>query len=117
MFINSREERHFLKGKFENKWIEHKLTPAEKIKLFNRLSWSVLFEEFLQKKFTTHKRFGLEGLESLIIGLKSFLDYSVKLGVKDVTLGMAHRGRLNVLANVFKKPLSKLFGEFQGFYC
>src|SRR6185503_6322601 len=92
------------------------LQKDEKIHLHTRLSWAVMFEEFLQKKFTTHKRFGLEGLESLIIGLKSFVDYSVGCGVTDVTLGMAHRGRLNVLANVFKKPLSKIFAEFQGKY-
>ena len=73
-----------------------------------------MFEEFLQAKFTTHKRFGLEGMESMVSGLKWFVDCSVKSGVKDISLGMAHRGRLNVLANVVRKPISKIFAEFQG---
>ena len=114
MYISNREECNFLREKFENLWVSNTFSRDDKLHLHTRLSWSVLFEEFLQTKFTTHKRFGLEGLDSLIIGLKAFVDYSVQNGIKDVTLGMAHRGRLNVLANVFKKPLSKIFSEFQG---
>jgi 2-oxoglutarate dehydrogenase E1 component len=114
MYISGREECNFLREKFENLWINYVVSKEEKFHLHTRLSWAVLFEEFLQTKFTTHKRFGLEGLDSLIVGLKSFVDYSVSQGVGDITLGMAHRGRLNVLANVFKKPLSKIFAEFQG---
>jgi 2-oxoglutarate dehydrogenase E1 component len=114
MFNNSRDVCNFLREKMENEWANYKPSKEEKLRIFDRLAWAVLFEEFLKSKFTTHKRFGLEGLETIVSGLKSFVDTSVENGVEDVTLGMAHRGRLNVLANVFKKPMQKIFSEFQG---
>jgi 2-oxoglutarate dehydrogenase E1 component len=114
MFCVSREECNFLRNKFEDEWASFKMENQEKVHIYENLSWAVLFEEFLKSKFTTHKRFGLEGLESTVSGLRAFVHRSLDLGVKDVTLGMAHRGRLNVLANVFKKPLSQIFAEFQG---
>jgi 2-oxoglutarate dehydrogenase E1 component len=114
MYMSSREECNFMREKFENEWVNYKATKNEKISILDRMAWAVLFEEFIHKKFTTHKRFGLEGLESLISGLKWLVDISVSHGVKDITLGMAHRGRLNVLANVMRKPISKIFAEFQG---
>jgi 2-oxoglutarate dehydrogenase E1 component len=104
MYVISREECNFLREKFENDWLYYQPTKEHKMRVYDRLSWAVLFEDFLKSKFTTHKRFGLEGLETMISGLKSFVDKSVELGLKDITLGMAHRGRLNVLANVFRKP-------------
>jgi 2-oxoglutarate dehydrogenase E1 component len=114
MYINSREECNWLRERIENQWPFYKISNEEKIQLYDRLAWSVMFEEFLKAKFTTLKRFGLEGLETLIPGLKRFVDTCVDQGMKDVTFGMAHRGRLNVLANVFRKPISKIFAEFQG---
>lgn len=114
MYVISREECNFLREKFENDWFNYQPSKDHKIKVYDRLSWAVLFEEFLKSKFTTHKRFGLEGLETMVSGLKSYVDKAVELGLKDITLGMAHRGRLNVLANVFRKPISKIFAEFQG---
>jgi 2-oxoglutarate dehydrogenase E1 component len=114
MYINSRDQCNFLREKFENEWVNFKPSNEEKIMIYDRLAWSVKFEEFLKTKFTTLKRFGLEGLETLISGLKQFVDTAVEDGLKDITLGMAHRGRLNVLANVFRKPISKIFAEFQG---
>ena len=60
------------------------------------------------------KRFGLEGLESVIAGLESYVNRSAEHGVKDITLGMPHRGRLNVLANVLKKPFVNIFAEIKG---
>jgi 2-oxoglutarate dehydrogenase E1 component len=114
MYVISREECNFLREKFECDWFNYQPSKEQKMKVYDRLSWAVLFEEFLKNKFTTHKRFGLEGLETMVSGLKSFVDTAVDLGLKDITLGMAHRGRLNVLANVFRKPISKIFAEFQG---
>jgi len=114
LFNHSREVCNFLREKFENEWVNYQPSREEKAKLYESLAWGVLFEEFLKNKFTTHKRFGLEGLESLILGLQRFIDYAVALGLEDITLGMPHRGRLNVLANVFRKPLQKIFAEFQG---
>uniref|UniRef100_A0A672HUG2 2-oxoglutarate dehydrogenase complex component E1 n=1 Tax=Salarias fasciatus TaxID=181472 RepID=A0A672HUG2_SALFA len=70
------------------------------------------FEEFLQKKWSAEKRFGLEGCESLIPALKTIIDYSSENGVENVIMGMPHRGRLNVLANVIRKELEQIFCQF-----
>lgn len=114
MHCVSREQCNFLREKYETQWANYNPTKEYKIEIYDKLSWAVLFEEFLKSKFTTHKRFGLEGLETTVSGLKAFVHHAANLGIKDITLGMAHRGRLNVLANVFKKPISKIFAEFQG---
>ena len=71
-------------------------------------------EQFLQKKYTGTKRFGLEGGESTICAVEEILRYGATKGVKEVAFGMAHRGRLNILTNVLKKPYAYLFAEFQG---
>jgi len=116
MYNHSRELCNFIRDKMEKEWVNYKLSKEETLRVFDRLAWAVLFEEFLKSKFTTHKRFGLEGLESVVSGLKEFVDVAVKGGLKDITLGMPHRGRLNVLGNVFRKPLKKIFSEFHGKY-
>lgn len=116
MNITSREECNFLRDKFENEWPVLNPKDSIKLRIFERIAQAVLFEEFLQNKFTTAKRFGLEGLESTIIGMKAAIRRSGELGVKHVNIGMAHRGRLNVLANVLKKPISQILAEFQGNY-
>lgn len=112
--IISREESNFLKNKFETEWPAYKPTKEEQMKIHDHIAWAVLFEEFLQNKFTTAKRFGLEGLETIISGMKTVVRRSGELGVKTFNIGMAHRGRLNVLANVLKKPIAQILGEFQG---
>eukprot|EP00894_Picocystis_sp_ML_P000895 jgi/Pico_ML_1/51412/g2445.t2 len=80
--------------------------------LYDRLAWATMFEHFLSNKFTAAKRFGLEGAETLIPGMKSLIDKAAALGVDDIVFGMPHRGRLNVLANVVRKPLDAIFAEF-----
>ena len=65
-------------------------------------------------RYTAAKRFGLEGAESLIPGMKALIDSAADLGVENVVIGMPHRGRLNVLANVVRKPMSQIFSEFSG---
>lgn len=85
-----------------------------KKKILNELTQAEMFEQFLHVKYPAAKKFGLEGGESLIPGLEEALKRSTELGVKDVVLGMAHRGRLNVLANVLEKPYDAIFSEFQG---
>jgi 2-oxoglutarate dehydrogenase E1 component len=72
------------------------------------------FEKFLASKFNTAKRFGLEGGESCIPGMKALVDRGSELGVESFNIGMPHRGRLNVLANVMRKPLPQIFKEFKG---
>ena len=79
--------------------------------MLDRLCWSDHFETFLATKYPTSKRFGLEGCEVLIVGMKEMIDTAVEDGVEAVVLGMPHRGRLNVLANVVRKPLEQVSEE------
>jgi len=78
----------------------------------DRILWTDMFQDFLQNKFNTMKRFGLEGSESLIPGLKICIDELVERGTEKVIIGMPHRGRLSVLVNVVRKPLEQVFAEF-----
>ena len=68
----------------------------------------------MARKWTSEKRFGLEGCEILIPAMKAIIDKSSELGVESVVMGMPHRGRLNVLANVCRKPLEQIFSQFNG---
>lgn len=91
-----------------------RLIKEEKIKCLERIQQSAGFGTFLQQKFNTTKRFGTEGCESFIPGLKEIFDVLAENGVEKAVIGMPHRGRLNVLANVVRKPLKTIFAEFQG---
>jgi 2-oxoglutarate dehydrogenase E1 component len=91
-----------------------KFTKEEKIRMLDRLCWSDHFEAFLAQKYATAKRFGLEGCEVLVVGMKEIIDTATEDGVENVVMGMPHRGRLNVLANVVRKPMEQIFSEFQG---
>ncbi|KAL7269460.1 2-oxoglutarate dehydrogenase E1 component [Rhizina undulata] len=86
----------------------------EKRRILDRLIWSTSFEAFLSTKYPNDKRFGLEGCEALVPGMKALIDRSVEFGVKDIIIGMPHRGRLNVLSNVVRKPNESIFSEFNG---
>ncbi len=88
------------------------MTKEKKILSFDRLVWADQFGNFLESKFNTMKRFGLEGGESFIPGIKELLDTLVENGAEKVVIGMPHRGRLNMLANVVRKPLEQIFNEF-----
>ncbi|KAL2005815.1 hypothetical protein VTN00DRAFT_10308 [Thermoascus crustaceus] len=86
----------------------------DKRRILDRLIWSSSFEAFLATKFPNDKRFGLEGCETLVPGMKALIDRSVDHGIKDIVIGMPHRGRLNVLSNVVRKPNESIFSEFTG---
>ncbi|KAJ1796734.1 2-oxoglutarate dehydrogenase E1 component, partial [Coemansia sp. RSA 2399] len=86
----------------------------QKFRILDRLIWGSSFEKFASTKWPSQKRFGLEGCESLIPGMKELIDHSVDLGVESIIMGMAHRGRLNVLSNVVRKPNESIFCEFSG---
>ena len=103
-------------------WIQERIeghnrtefTSKGKQAILERLTVAEVFERFLDKKYTGTKRFGLEGAESLIPGLEQIIKVGGKVGVEEIVIGMPHRGRLNVLANVMGKPFSAIFAEFEG---
>ncbi|XP_052262129.1 2-oxoglutarate dehydrogenase complex component E1-like isoform X3 [Dreissena polymorpha] len=111
MFINNREQTDWIKRKFETPGILN-IHADEKRLMLARLLRSQRFEEFLARKWSSEKRFGLEGCEVLIPSMKTLIDSSSALGVESFVIGMPHRGRLNVLANVCRKPLEKIFCQF-----
>ena len=80
--------------------------------MLDRIYWTDEFSNFISVKFNTMKRFGLEGCESFIPGMKSAMDVCVEYGAEKAIIGMPHRGRLNMLANVVRKPLATIFAEF-----
>ncbi|MCX6281794.1 MAG: 2-oxoglutarate dehydrogenase E1 component [Bacteroidetes bacterium] len=86
----------------------------EKGMILKKLSEAVLMEKFIHKKFPGHKSFSLEGAESLIPALDAVIRKGASLGVNEFILGMAHRGRLNVLGNIMHKPFEQIFSEFEG---
>lgn len=92
-----------------------RFNAEDKRRILDRLTWADAFERFVASKFPGEKRFGLEGAESLIPGLKAMIDRVVETaGVEHVVMGMAHRGRLNVLTNVVRKSVESIFSEFSG---
>jgi len=91
-----------------------KFNKKEQLHILKKISQATLFEEFLQKKFVGQKRFSLEGGESLIPALDTLIEKGTEHGVKEVVIGMAHRGRLSTLAHILGKPYMDLFSEFQG---
>ncbi|KAM9477299.1 2-oxoglutarate dehydrogenase-like, mitochondrial isoform 2-T2 [Clarias gariepinus] len=111
MFINNLEQCQWIRRKFESPSIM-KFTEREKRTLLARLVRSTRFEDFLARKWSSEKRFGLEGCEVLIPALKTIIDKSSAAGVDSVIMGMPHRGRLNVLANVVRKDLDQIFCQF-----
>jgi 2-oxoglutarate dehydrogenase E1 component len=86
--------------------------PEEKKKIFSLLNQAVGFEQFIHKKFVGQKRFSLEGNETLIPALHYIIENGSELGISEFAIGIAHRGRLNVLANIIKKPYENIFQEF-----
>ncbi|KAK6316280.1 hypothetical protein J4Q44_G00138040 [Coregonus suidteri] len=111
MFINDMEQCQWIRQRFERPGVMQ-FTLEEKRTLLTRMVRSTRFEEFLQRKWSSEKRFGLEGCESLIPALKTIIDKSSMNGVESIIMGMPHRGRLNVLANVIRKELDQIFCQF-----
>jgi 2-oxoglutarate dehydrogenase E1 component len=89
------------------------LSREEKLRVLEKISAAELFERFLQTKFVGQKRFGLEGAEALIPLLDDVVEHSPAHGVRELVIGMAHRGRLNVLSNIVGKSLESIFSEFE----
>uniref|UniRef100_A0A0P5SDD3 2-oxoglutarate dehydrogenase, mitochondrial n=1 Tax=Daphnia magna TaxID=35525 RepID=A0A0P5SDD3_9CRUS len=113
MFINSLEQCNWIRKRFETPGVMS-LDAEGKRLLLARVTRAAGFEAFLARKWTSEKRFGLEGCEMLIPAMKTIIDKSSELGVESIIMGMPHRGRLNVLANVCRKPLEQIFAQFAG---
>jgi 2-oxoglutarate dehydrogenase E1 component len=114
MHISNPAEKGWLQARIEGPDKEITFTREGKRAILNKLVEAEGFEKFLDVKFTGTKRFGLDGAESLIPALEQIIKRGGNLGVKEIVLGMAHRGRLNVLTQVMSKPHRALFHEFKG---
>ncbi|WP_093619119.1 multifunctional oxoglutarate decarboxylase/oxoglutarate dehydrogenase thiamine pyrophosphate-binding subunit/dihydrolipoyllysine-residue succinyltransferase subunit [Actinoplanes philippinensis] len=112
MHIQDPEERRWVQERIEVKYA--KPDADEQKHILHRLNAGEAFETFLQTKFVGQKRFSLEGGESLIPLLDAVLQSSAEAGLDEMVIGMAHRGRLNVLTNIVGKPYEKIFNEFEG---
>ena len=116
-------EYMYMENPAERKWMQEHVevgaprTPREEqLRILRKLNSAEAFESFLQTKYVGQKRFSLEGGESLIPLLDAILDSSAKIGLEEVCIGMPHRGRLNVLANIGGKSYGQIFQEFEGHY-
>ena len=109
MHMSDPEERTWIRDRIEGKEKSIKFTLNGKKAILNKLVESEGFEKFLHVKFVGTKRFGLDGAESLIPALEQIIKRGGNLGVKEVKIGMPHRGRLNVLANMMQKPFKAIF--------
>ncbi len=116
-------EYKYIRNPEKIKWFEERMerernTPnfslETKKRILNKLNEAVVFENFLGTKFLGQKRFSLEGAESLIPALDSVIEKGADLGIQEFVIGMAHRGRLNVLANIMGKTYKDIFSEFEG---
>jgi 2-oxoglutarate dehydrogenase E1 component len=113
MYIRKPEEVAWIREKLELK-NRPKYSEKEKKHILHKLNQAVVFEKFLHTKFVGQKRFSLEGNEALIPALDAVIEKGADIGIKEFIIGMAHRGRLNVLANIFNKTYEKIFSEFEG---
>ena len=112
MHIDDLKVRRWLQQRMEPTENRTQLTRQEQLRILTRLTDAVTFEEFIHKKFVGAKSFSLEGSESLIPLLDLAFEKAGEQGIREIVLGMAHRGRLNVLANVMGKSVSQIFREF-----
>jgi 2-oxoglutarate dehydrogenase E1 component len=114
MHINDLEERRFLQDRMEGKNAAISFTPEGKRSILEKVIHGEQWEKFLARKYVGTKRFGLDGGESAIPALEAVIKYGGQYGVEEIAIGMAHRGRLNVLSNVMAKPYRAIFHEFAG---
>ena len=114
MHITSPAQKSWLQERIEGRDKDITFTLEGKKAILNKLIEAETFEKFADVKYTGTKRFGLDGAESMVPALEQIIKRGGQLGVKEIVIGMAHRGRLNVLANVLSKPLRAIFNEFKG---
>src|SRR5882724_12234394 len=112
--VSDSEERIWLQDNFQTQRIQRRFTVDEKRNILWQLTAAEGLERYLHTKYVGQKRFSLEGGDSLIALLDDLVQQGGKMGVEEVVIGMAHRGRLNVLVNTLGKAAQKLFAEFEG---
>ena len=112
MHIQSPEQKQWIQHHLEG--VSSLLPPDEQRHILGRLNAAEVFERFLHSRYVGQKRFGLEGAESAIVLLDTILDEAAREGLHEAVMGMAHRGRLNVLANIVGKSYGEIFEEFEG---
>lgn len=114
MHSDDKEQRTWLQERMEPTLNRPELTNEDRKHILYRLTQAESFEQFLHVKYLGQKRFSLEGAEALIPLLDELVEESGRQGVQEIVMGMAHRGRLNVLAHVLRKPYEMIFAEFEG---
>ncbi|TDB65250.1 2-oxoglutarate dehydrogenase E1 component [Arundinibacter roseus] len=114
LYIRDREQKSWLREKIEKEALTMDFTLDEKKHILSKLNEAVVFENFLHTKYLGQKRFSLEGGETTIPALDAMINKAAEMGVVEVMIGMAHRGRLNVLANIMRKTYEQIFNEFEG---
>ena len=113
-YIRDVQQKEWLRNKIEKEAMTFKPSLDEKKLILEKINEAVVFENFLGTKYLGQKRFGLEGGESTIAGLDAIINVAADSGVKEAMIGMAHRGRLNVLANIMHKSYESIFDGFEG---
>src|SRR4051794_17959014 len=114
MHINDVDERRFIQERIEGKDAEIQFTPEGKQSILAKVIAAEQWEKFLARKYVGTKRFGLDGGEGAVPALEAVIKYGGLMGVEEIDIGMAHRGRLNILTNVMAKPAKAIFHEFAG---
>lgn len=114
MHLLDLNERQWLRERMESTGNEPHLTKEDKKEILHKLNQAMAFEEFLHKKYIGHKRFSLEGNDTLIPMIHFLLEDAGKAEIEKIFMGMAHRGRLNILVNIMNKPYHRVFAEFEG---
>ncbi|WP_423127674.1 2-oxoglutarate dehydrogenase E1 component [Gaoshiqia sp. Z1-71] len=114
MYMRHPEVVQWLKERMEGSKNSQPFSDEKRKHIFYHLKLAVGFENFIHKKFVGQKRFSLEGAETLIPALDAVIEHGAELGIREFIIGMAHRGRLNILSNIMKKPYENIFKEFYG---
>jgi 2-oxoglutarate dehydrogenase E1 component len=114
MHLQDPDQKAWIQIRMEGILHRSKLKSEQKLEILRSLTAAETFEKFLDRKYTGTKRFSLEGGEAMAPALETILRRGVQMDVQEVVIGMAHRGRLNVLANLMRKPLEAIFHEFRG---
>ncbi|MCR9144329.1 MAG: 2-oxoglutarate dehydrogenase E1 component [bacterium] len=115
-YLRNREEREWLENAIESEENAKPLDTGCKLRLFEKLFQAEYFEKFLAQKYVGKKRFSIEGAESLIPLLDTIIEEAGRQAIEGIVIGMAHRGRLNVLVNIMEKPAGVIFAEFEENY-